>query len=47
MVVVDQFSAMHLTGTTIDYVDSLQGSGFKFMNPNMTRTCGCGMSMGY
>ena len=43
-VFVDPFSAAHLMGTTIDYVDSLQGSGFKFDNPNIQRSCGCGMS---
>ncbi|MEO0813807.1 MAG: iron-sulfur cluster assembly accessory protein [Myxococcota bacterium] len=41
---VDGFSAGHLTGTVIDYVDSIQGSGFKFENPNIQRTCGCGSS---
>ena len=41
---VDPFSAGHLKGTTIDYVDGLQGSGFKFENPNIQRSCGCGMS---
>lgn len=43
-VVVDQFSAMHLMGTIIDYVDGLSGSGFKFDNPTAIRKCGCGMS---
>ncbi len=41
---VDGFSAGHLNGTVIDYVDSIQGSGFKFENPNIQRTCGCGSS---
>jgi iron-sulfur cluster assembly accessory protein len=43
-VFVDQFSAGHLHGTTIDYVDGLNGSGFKFENPNIQRSCGCGSS---
>ena len=43
-VYVDPFSAAHLKGTRIDYVDGLQGSGFKFENPNIQRSCGCGMS---
>ncbi len=43
-VFVDPFSAGHLMGTEIDYVDSLQGSGFKFNNPNIQRSCGCGSS---
>ena len=41
---VDPFSAGHLYGTTVDYVDSLHGSGFKFENPNIERSCGCGSS---
>lgn len=45
-VLVDQKSAGHLVGTTIDFVDSLQGSGFKISNPNATSTCGCGNSFG-
>jgi len=43
-VFIDPYSAAHLAGTTIDYVDSLQGSGFKFDNPNIVRSCGCGSS---
>lgn len=43
-VVTDTFSASYLKGTELDYVDSLQGSGFKFINPNAKRTCGCGSS---
>ncbi len=41
---VDPSSASMLSGSTIDYVDSLQGSGFKIENPNATGTCGCGQS---
>lgn len=41
---IDPFSAAHLTGTTIDFADGLQGSGFKFDNPGIQRSCGCGMS---
>lgn len=40
----DQMSLMYLVGTEIDYVESLQGSGFKFTNPNVKSTCGCGSS---
>ena len=40
----DQMSLMYLMGTEIDYVESLQGSGFKFSNPNVKSTCGCGSS---
>lgn len=43
-VFVDQASLMYLKGTRIDYVDSLGGSGFKFENPNVKSTCGCGSS---
>lgn len=43
-VFIDPFSAAHLNGTKIDYVDSLTGSGFKFENPNIVRSCGCGSS---
>src|ERR671938_2023728 len=39
---VDPFSAQYLSGTTIDYVTSMQGSGFTFKNPNATGGCGCG-----
>jgi len=40
----DQMSMMYLMGTEIDYVESVQGSGFKFTNPNVKSTCGCGSS---
>lgn len=40
----DQMSFMYLMGTTIDYVEGLQGAGFKFINPNTTGSCGCGSS---
>jgi iron-sulfur cluster assembly accessory protein len=42
--VCDQMSLMYLMGTEVDYVESLQGSGFKFNNPNVKSTCGCGSS---
>jgi iron-sulfur cluster assembly accessory protein len=41
---VDNMSAMYLEGCEVDYVESLAGAGFKFNNPNVTRTCGCGSS---
>lgn len=41
---VDPFSAQYLNGVTIDYVTSMQGSGFTFKNPNATGGCGCGSS---
>jgi iron-sulfur cluster assembly accessory protein len=41
---VDPFSAQYLNQITIDYVSSMQGSGFTFKNPNATGGCGCGSS---
>jgi iron-sulfur cluster assembly protein len=43
-VFVDGFSAQYLAGVTVDYVSSMQGSGFTFNNPNATGGCGCGSS---
>lgn len=43
-VVTDIFSATQIGGATVDYIESLQGSGFKFDNPGAKRTCGCGSS---
>ena len=41
---VDAMSKNHLQGATIDFVDTLEGSGFKIENPNSTGSCGCGNS---
>ena len=41
---VDPLSYQYLDGTEIDYVDGVHGSGFKFGNPNVAGTCGCGSS---
>jgi len=41
---VDGFSLPYLNGVTVDYVSSMQGSGFTFENPNATGGCGCGSS---
>lgn len=41
---VDGFSMQYLNGITVDYVSSMQGSGFTFNNPNATGGCGCGSS---
>ena len=43
-VFVDQASMLYLSGTEVDYVESLEGAGFKFANPNVKTTCGCGSS---
>lgn len=44
LIVVDQMSLMYLFGTEIDYVETLQATGFKFNNPNVSQSCGCGSS---
>jgi iron-sulfur cluster assembly accessory protein len=43
-VVVDPFSAPYLQGATIDFLETLQESGFKIDNPNVSSACGCGHS---
>ncbi len=43
-VFVDQASMMYLVGTEVDYIETLEGAGFKFNNPNVKSTCGCGSS---
>ncbi len=44
IVLIDHESARLLEGATLDYREGLQGAGFKFTNPNSSRTCGCGES---
>ena len=41
---VDPISQQYVYGTVLDYVNGLHGAGFKLLNPNATRTCGCGSS---
>ena len=43
-VVVDRASAQLLLGATLDYKDGLNQAGFNIINPNATRSCGCGQS---
>lgn len=43
-VAVDQMSSMYLEGVEIDYIETIEGAGFKFNNPNVKSTCGCGSS---
>ena len=43
-VLVDQMSEMYLDGVQIDFIESIEGAGFKFNNPNVKSTCGCGSS---
>ena len=43
-IVVDRRSLLYLLGTTLEFSDGLNGKGFQFVNPNASRTCGCGES---
>jgi len=43
-VYIDQASMLYLDGAEVDYVETLEGAGFKFSNPNVKSTCGCGSS---
>jgi iron-sulfur cluster assembly protein len=43
-ILVDQPSLPYISGAVVDYVDSLQGAGFKVDNPNVIAACGCGSS---
>jgi iron-sulfur cluster insertion protein len=43
-VLVDSMSAQYLTGSTVDYEESLMGASFKIRNPHAQTTCGCGAS---
>lgn len=43
-VFVDQASLLYLDNCSVDYVETMEGAGFKFENPNVTSTCGCGSS---
>ncbi|MGI6454872.1 MAG: iron-sulfur cluster insertion protein ErpA [bacterium] len=43
-IMIDSKSYLYLVGTTLDYTDGLNGSGFTFNNPNATQSCGCGSS---
>jgi iron-sulfur cluster assembly protein len=43
-VVCDPKSYLYVNGLEIDFVDSIMGGGFKFNNPNVKRSCGCGTS---
>ncbi|UTW67589.1 iron-sulfur cluster assembly accessory protein [bacterium SCSIO 12643] len=43
-VVVDKKSFLYLIGTKLDFSGGLNGKGFQFINPNASRTCGCGES---
>jgi iron-sulfur cluster assembly protein len=43
-VYIDQASMLYLDGAEVDYVETLEGAGFKFNNPHVKSTCGCGSS---
>jgi len=43
-VVVDMKSLLYLKGTTLDFSQDMMGGGFRFVNPNAQRSCGCGSS---
>ncbi|HEX8033932.1 MAG TPA: iron-sulfur cluster insertion protein ErpA [Ktedonobacterales bacterium] len=43
-VLIDEMSAGYISGSEVDYVDSLMGAGFTVNNPNAVSTCGCGHS---
>ena len=43
-ILIDDFSAPHIRGSEIDYVDSLMGAGFTVHNPNAVHSCSCGHS---
>jgi len=43
-VLVDPKSYLYIAGTTLDFSDGLQGTGFNFVNPNAKKSCGCGSS---
>jgi iron-sulfur cluster assembly protein len=45
-IAVDKKSILYLMGTELDYAGGLNGKGFVFINPNASRTCGCGESFG-
>ena len=43
-VFIDKQSLLYMDGAEVDYIDGLHGAGFKFNNPNVTGSCGCGSS---
>jgi len=43
-VIIDKKSVLYLYGTELDYYDGLNGKGFNWINPQASRTCGCGES---
>ena len=43
-VFIDKSSLLYMDGSEVDYIEGLHGAGFKFNNPNVTGSCGCGSS---
>ena len=43
-IVIDVRSMLYIINMTLDFSDGINGKGFQFINPNATRTCGCGES---
>ena len=43
-IIVDEMSLRYVDGSTVDYTESLMGSGFQVNNPNVVAACGCGSS---
>lgn len=43
-IVVDGKSMLYLNDLTVDFVQNMMGSGFRFSNPNASKSCGCGSS---
>jgi iron-sulfur cluster assembly accessory protein len=46
-IIIDPISLQYLAGTEIDYINNLMQSGFKFNNPNISSSCGCGKSVSF
>lgn len=46
-IIIDPLSYQYLEGTTVDYIESQFGGGFKFINPNIKSSCGCGSSVSF
>lgn len=46
-IIIDPISGQYLEGVELDYIESNIGGGFKFKNPNVTGSCGCGHSVSF
>lgn len=43
-IIIDEKSALYIAGSTLEYLDGLEGTGFEVKNPNASASCGCGKS---